>query len=638
MSSHIPTPSSPASRLQRSRVMRLILAVAVTVPLVFSALYMWVMWDPTETIDEMPVAIVNADRPFGEGPSRVEAGAGVAQNLIDSGALDFESVDHDTALAGLKDGSYYFVVEIPENFSETLAQIGGTANAPALINVVYNDYNTLKASAIGAAAMSSINSAVLQGVASTTVGTVLTGVDTLGSGLKTAAIGSEQLSDGTKVLQEGVAALTDGIDTQLTPGVDAAATGSTQVAAGAGELSTGLASLQTGTTQLGDGATQVADGIDQLVGGIDPGALVAQIKEVEALLPPGSGLSDIATVLTGLQSLQAGSREVANQLSDPTADYRSGVDQLVTGGQQLSVGTTQLASGMQTLSTGMTSLSEGAHQLRDGSTQLDAGATQLNDGLTAGAEQAPDLGDQTQRETLATLISTPVTSHSDNLAPAQFAGPGAAPLMLIFASALVVIVVLLCFRGHGYLTGSVAPPTVREVVRRALAVCSVSLAVMLVFGIGLWIVLSPAPSPASLWQVVVIVASSTVMNVAVVSIFFTVFGYGAGALTALAWTMLQLFAYGGIWMVETLPAPLRWLHPLVPMSYTRDGLIAAFNGTTGFVQALTAIMTISLIAAAVIFGIVHSVRKRFDQSDRGADGGDMVSATSDRAGQRGVIG
>ena len=54
------TTEQPKPRMQRSRLLRLIVAIVVTIPLVISAIYMWALWDPTKKVDEMPVAIVNA--------------------------------------------------------------------------------------------------------------------------------------------------------------------------------------------------------------------------------------------------------------------------------------------------------------------------------------------------------------------------------------------------------------------------------------------------------------------------------------------------------------------------------------------------------------------------------------------------
>ncbi|MFC3242585.1 hypothetical protein ACFOJ6_09815 [Gordonia humi] len=196
--------------------------------------------------------------------------------------------------------------------------------------MTYNDNNTLKASSIGAAAMSKINAAVLKGVSSTTVGTVVDGVQSLGDGLRTAANGSGQLRDGTSQLRDGANDLADGIVGRLAPGVTAAARGAEKVDDGAQQVSDGLRRLQTGTDELGAGATRLADGIDDLVGTVNLPTVDRTVAQLQKAAP-GVDLSKLTALLDGLSQLQSGSRQIATELTDPSAAYRSGVDTLVVG-------------------------------------------------------------------------------------------------------------------------------------------------------------------------------------------------------------------------------------------------------------------------------------------------------------------
>lgn len=609
-------PSVAAPRLQRSRIARLVLAVVVTVPLVYAALYMWMMWDPTTTIDRMPVALVNQDRPAQQGQTTVDAGADVTQNLLDSGALDFHRVDADRAAQGVADGSYYFAVEIPEDFSRTIADIGSTTVAPALINVAYNDFNTLMASNIGARAMSAINTAVLQGVSNSTVGTVITGVETLGNGLRSAAVGSAQVHEGTSEIAAGGDQLAAGLAGQLAPGAVSAAEGGGRVASGASDVATGLTQLQGGTDTLGAGAQQVADGVDRLVETVDVDGLQTQLAQLRTLLPTTGtdqalgGVDQVSALLTGLQQLQSGSRQIATELTDPTAAWRSGLDRLVTGSAELSSGADELATGLTELSEGTAQSAQGAIQLQQGARRLDDGAAALATGLADGVSAVPDLGDQNQQDTLAGLLSTPVASSSTNTAPAQFGGPGGAPALLVIASALIPLVVLMSFRAHRYVTAGEPPITTAAAIRRFLTVAAVSLVAMAVVAPILWSTLTPSPDPASVAEVTAVAAVATMMNTALGSLLFTLFGYAAGALAYLAALMLQVFSYGGVWMVETLPAPFRWLHPIAPMTYVRDGFIAAFNGVAGFGSAVAIVSLIAAVALAINFMAYRAERVR----------------------------
>ena len=145
---------------------------------------------------------------------------------------------------------------------------------------------------------------------------------------------------------------------------------------GADQLSNGLTQLQAGTQQLGDGATQIAGGVDKIAG------FAGKINELQAALDdinanlnnviadldrsPIPGSKELADQARGVQlqinagplqavtennlvgqlmQLQAGAHELANQLSDPSAKYRGGVDSAVEGAKTLADGLKRLQEG-----------------------------------------------------------------------------------------------------------------------------------------------------------------------------------------------------------------------------------------------------------------------------------------------------
>ncbi|MCW4353575.1 YhgE/Pip domain-containing protein [Hoyosella sp. YIM 151337] len=604
--------SRPVSRWQRSRLMRIALSLCITLPLAFAALFMWAMYNPTEKLKDLPVALVNADQPAGTGDNTIHAGADIVHTLLDGGALDWQVVDAERAAEGLRAADYYFIVEIPENFSSTLAGLSSGVTEPAAIKVTYNDNNTTMASTVGTRVMATLNAAVLKSTSSRTVGTVLTGMNDLGGGIRDAADGADRLADGTGQLSGGVDQLASGVTGQLAPGVSEAAAGGARLADGAEQLADGLVRLRTGTGELGDGAQRLSDGLNTLAGTVDPdGTLAGRVRALQgqlAVLPDPVGsegaavLGKVEQLLDGIAQLNAGGAELARQLNDPTAQYRSGVETLTAGGAELATGARTLSNGLGRIEAGVGELSSNLPRLQDGARQLDDGAGQLADGLGAGAQRVPDLGDESARAQLASLVSTPVALDTNNVADKTVPGtsklgPGAVPVLLSVSSALVALLVWMSFRASGEERGAAfsggAHP--KRPVRRLFAVAGVSLAAMAVLGTVVWSVVTPAPAPASLSQVMVVVALATLMSVSLTGAAFRIFGYAAGTLVTLAAWMLQVFSFGGVWMLETIPGPLRALHPIAPMSYTRDGLIAAFNGSPGFASAVATMLGITVI-------------------------------------------
>ncbi|MDG3012765.1 YhgE/Pip domain-containing protein [Rhodococcus sp. D2-41] len=595
-------------RWLRSRVVRIVLAVCVTLPLAFSAVYMWAMWDPTHKVDQLPVALVDSDQPVGQGAEAIHAGRDVTAQLLESGALDWKQVDHDQAQAGVRDGKYYFAIEIPRDFSRTIANIGKTTHAPAQIDVTFNDNTATYSGPIGKQVMSEIDKAVLSGVSTQVADTVLVGLNSVGNGLRTAADGAGQLKDGTGQLVDGADQLHTGVTRDLAPGMAEATKGGHDLAAGAGQLKDGLGTLQAGTDTLGAGARQLSDGIDQLVSKVDDsGDLAAQAAALHrqlAALPGPIGqqgaqvLGMVDELLDGLQRLRAGSHEITRQLTDPAADYRSGVDKLVAGSGDLKAGADRLSAGLDQLDAGVGRVADGSTQLADGAHRLDTGAGQLDAGLAAGVKQVPDLNNPTVRTSLASLVSTPVVSDAHNLARAQDLGPGVAPAMLAIASVLAALVVWMTFRADRDPAQDLSGRSSGyRLFRRLLAVGFISVVAMAAVTASMWLILSPAPSPANIPQLLVVVAVGTVMAMSLVGLAYTVFGYIAGTLVSLAVLMLQTFAFGGVWMIETVPAPFRWLHPIAPMTYMRKGLMAAFSDGQGFGSAV--LVMVAIAAAAI---------------------------------------
>ncbi|MFI8975161.1 YhgE/Pip domain-containing protein [Nocardia asteroides] len=620
------------SRWIRSRIARLVLAVVITLPLTMSAVYMWGMWDPTKKVGELPVALVNSDQPVDSGGKRIAAGEQVADSLLKSKPVAFERLGRDAAMAGLESGRYYFMVEIPENFSRSIAGLSQPTADPARIEITYNDNNTLLASSIGARIMTAVENGVRKAMAGQAVGSVLSGLDTLGTGMKSAGAGATQLSDGTTRLAAGAGTLADGLRTQLAPGMESAASGSRQIATGAGEFATGLEGLQNGTSKLGNGAQSLADGISRLTSAVDAdGVLSARLSALLAQLesnPDGLSreaamlLSQLTTILNGLQQLETGSSELARQLNDPAADYRGAIDKLATGGQTLAQKTDQLATGLDRLNGGMRSAEGGVVQLHTGLESAAAGATQLAAGLTDGASRLPDFSVQAERENIATLLATPVVAVPRNVAPAKDLGPGAAPTLLAIFTALLSILVWMTFRAHHQPQEQTS--TSHSAARRVLAVAGASLALMLVVAAALWISLSPAPDPADLGVVIAVVGLATLMSVALVSAAYAVFGYTAGTLLALALLMLQTFSYGGIWMVETVPGPFRLFHYIAPLTYVRDGLVAGFNGSSGFLASAVVMIAITLSALGITAAFEYKGWSRYPYGGRRSDGSDQT--------------
>ena len=631
----------------------LALLTIMLLPLLFGGLFVWSYYDPLGNFHKIPVALVNSD----EG----DAGQEVVDTLVDENPMDFHVVSAEEAREGVEAGTYYLAIEIPSDFSEAATSVDSDHPRQAKINVALNETNGFIPTMLGNQATMQIAEAVSHTVGSKVVDQLFVGFNTIGEGMDAAAEGADKLNegahkaeDGGKQLDEGATKLNNGMQefnaqlqeapakvqeldsgvAQLQDGAQRLGDGINTAADGAGKLADGMGELQNGTDKLGDGAQQVAGGVDKIAGvttalsaaqaaykDIDaslsqviadlerspiPGTevIAKQARDVQAQLH-ASKLDTVAnTDLVGqLQLLQNGAHEVANQLNDPQAQYRSGVDTATDASQALAAGLAQLQEGSGTLLAGVAKLKDGTSQLvvainaasdassklADGSSQLVVGLGTLNDGLVQlsdgtgelsmklndGAQQAPRWeGDRLGQAVDA--ASNPVVNNQvgDGV---TFFGKGLSPFFLslsLWFGGLVMFMVM--------------PPLSRRAIDSAATPFRVMLNTLVpAFIIGfaqalaLWVVqvvvLDVEPMhPATLFFVLWGVAWAFISAIFAIN---TLFGETKGRLITMALMSLQLVASNGLYPPEVQPEFIQWVHKLDPMSYSVDLVRYALFGT-----------------------------------------------------------
>ena len=462
-----------------SAVARTLIILALVFPLLFAGLFMWAMWDPTGSVPDTKLAVVNNDKGVdrGEGEGLEEFGADVVEGLLNREYLDFDEVSSDEARKGLLTGKYLFTVTIPEDFSENVVTVIDPEPKQANILVDFNDYNGSNGAILTAGLVPQIQTEVRAEVARTYAEQVLGGINELGDGIRAAADGSKQLDNGVGQLKEGGERAIDGIN-QLDDGAHELHDGTGQLVDGTNELNTGVGELRDGSLRLDDGARQLNDGLYQLEDGTDQladgarqidegvnkltGMLIPLLENVQGgvgqLTPIVDTLRQLGlhaeadklggivgqldpgnpqNVVSDLNRLRAGTGELYANLSNPEMPYRNGLNRLIDGSNQLVNGTGQLTDGTARLQDGATRLNDGATQLHDGTSRLTDGTTQLVDGggqledginqlkdgsaelstkLGDGAKKAPQVKDMDKS---SEQIAVPIVFDEANLHPTQ---------------------------------------------------------------------------------------------------------------------------------------------------------------------------------------------------------------------------
>ena len=352
--------------------MIIILIAIITIPAIYTSVFLGSMWDPYGDADELPVAVVNHDKKVKYEGKTLQVGDDLVKNLKDSGSLDFRFVSDKKAKEGLESGEYYMIISIPEDFSKNATTL--MDKNPKQMKLIYktNPGTNYVASKMDDSAMAKIEKSVREKVTETYVKTVFAQIKTAGSGFQKAADGSGKIESGAKKLKAGNDTIEQNLNKlasstltfqngakSLSVGLKAYTDGVAKVDSGAKSLKSGTKTLKDGVAQLSSGATQLSTGSKSLKIGI-------------------------AKYTNGVSTAQAGSK----QLVAKNTALTSGVDQLSEG---IKSGTAQLKEGTGSLTTGIDGVLKAAKQSSDligeqlpESTdiqQLSAGMTQLNAGI-----------------------------------------------------------------------------------------------------------------------------------------------------------------------------------------------------------------------------------------------------------------
>ena len=443
-------------RFGKGKMPKIALVVLMFIPLIYGALYLWAFWAPNDAMDNLPVALVNADAGASRDGKPVTAGKDLVDQLVEGHDLGWTVISAKDAEAGVQDGDYYFSVTIPRDFSASAVSASTDTPTPAVVQVDYNDSNSFLATTMGKQAMVQLRDAVAEKIGDQTVNALLVGVNDAGTGIRAAAAGAKTLADGISTAEAGTGTLTAGLGT-LADGATRLDGGAARLSAGAATLSSGVDTLSQGASTLSgssvtladgtgrvsagmqaaaNGAATLADKSKQLAGGAGDiaagtGALaggtasVAQgLNELEAamdaapLAPAAAFRSALEKVRAGAAHVDAGAQGAVDQtrayagssglfsaavgeLSGKLAAGAPGAAQVATGAGQLSVGVARLAEGAATAATGSRALADGSSALRagadslaDGSAKLVAGGTELQDGTVTLASGSRTLSDK----------------------------------------------------------------------------------------------------------------------------------------------------------------------------------------------------------------------------------------------------
>lgn len=289
--------------IAKSTWLKIVLCAIMIIPMIYACVFLGSMWDPYGQTDQLPVAVVNKDKEVEYNGSTMDIGKQLSDKLAKNDSMDFNIVSSSKAQKGLKDGKYYMIITIPENFSKNATTLLNDDPQTMMLTYTTNPQTNYVATKMDESAMAKVKAEISSTVTKTYSKILFKNVKTLSKGFKTAAEGSQKLSDGVNTAKDGNATITENLNTlassalvfndgadSLVKGLSAYTKGVSTAKAGAQQLDNNSATLNNGAAQLKAGSSQLLSAVQaaekQLDDGINASAgqlntLTSSNKQIE---------------------------------------------------------------------------------------------------------------------------------------------------------------------------------------------------------------------------------------------------------------------------------------------------------------------------------------------------------------------
>lgn len=361
--------------LFHNKLLLIVLVAIIAIPAIYAGFFLNSMWDPYGNIDKLPVAVVNNDESVEYDGKILQVGDEMVDELKKNDEMQFNFVDAQTAENGLRNGTYYMVITIPEEFSRNAATL--MDEKPKKMELTYetNPGTNYIASKMSETALTKIKDSVQEEVIRTYTETVFDQIGVAGDGMQEAA-------DGAGTLQEGIVAAADGNET-LTENLNKLADSTVTFQEGAKTLSDGANAYVAGTSTLADGAAAYVKGAGQLADG------AGQLKPLE------NGLGEAHQGIKNLYMAAAVDNydgKGSPSLMTGTKALKNGTEQLYNQVEQIELSTSTL--GLRQLAVRMQSagdeMADGAGKMQNAGTTIDTASQYIGSGkdLIENAEQS----------------------------------------------------------------------------------------------------------------------------------------------------------------------------------------------------------------------------------------------------------
>ena len=307
--------------IAKSTWLKIVLCAIMIIPMIYACVFLGSMWDPYGQTDQLPVAVVNKDKEVKYNGSTMDIGKQLSDKLSKNDSMDFNIVSSTKAKKGLKDGKYYMIITIPENFSKNATTLLDDDPQTMMLTYTTNPQTNYIATKMDDSAMAKVKAEISSTVTKTYSKILFKNVKTLSKGFNTAADGSQKLSDGVATASEGNKTITENLNT-LASSALVFNDGADSLVKGLSAYTEGVSTAKAGTQQLDNNSATLNNGAAQLKSGSSQ--LLSAVKAAEKQL--SDGLNQNAEQLNTLTQKNNEMNESSKQLSEALTKIQAGID------------------------------------------------------------------------------------------------------------------------------------------------------------------------------------------------------------------------------------------------------------------------------------------------------------------------
>ncbi|MCE4956618.1 YhgE/Pip family protein [Macrococcoides caseolyticum] len=229
--------------LLRHPVLFASLIVILFLPIIYSAVFIYSMWDPYGQTKDLPIAIVNNDQGAKIQDKEENLGDRVIKKLKKNDDFKWEFVDSKKAHKGIEKGTYFAVIEFPENFSDDAATMLNPEPRQMKMNVKTNPGYSYSGQSIGDKSIQAVKENISLSLRELYLKKIFSNIkdmrghsEKLNTNLKKMKQAEEDLADGSQQVDNGLAKTQSMLPPLQNDQFSQLITGSQQITGGLNEL------------------------------------------------------------------------------------------------------------------------------------------------------------------------------------------------------------------------------------------------------------------------------------------------------------------------------------------------------------------------------------------------------------------